>query len=36
MDQLKDVASTILYRCSPAAKFINGQSLTMDGGFLIS
>jgi NAD(P)-dependent dehydrogenase (short-subunit alcohol dehydrogenase family) len=36
MGQPEDVASAILYLCSPAAKFITGQSLTLDGGFLIS
>ncbi len=36
MGQPEDVASAILYLCSPAAKFITGQSLALDGGFLIS
>jgi NAD(P)-dependent dehydrogenase (short-subunit alcohol dehydrogenase family) len=36
MGQPEDVASAILYLCSPAARFITGQSLTLDGGFLIS
>ena len=36
MGQPEDVASAILYLCSPAAKFVTGQSLTLDGGFLIS
>lgn len=36
MGQPEDVASAILYLCSPAATFITGQSLTLDGGFLIS
>jgi NAD(P)-dependent dehydrogenase (short-subunit alcohol dehydrogenase family) len=36
MGQPEDVASAILYLCSPAAKFITGQSLSLDGGFLIS
>ena len=36
MGQPEDVASAILYLCSPAAKFITGQSLTLDGGFLIN
>lgn len=36
MGQPADVASAILYLCSPAAQFITGQSLTLDGGFLMS
>ena len=35
MGQPEDVASAILYLCSPAAQFITGQSLILDGGFLI-
>lgn len=27
-----DVAAAVLYLCSPAADFINGQTLTLDGG----
>ncbi|MEP7349561.1 MAG: SDR family oxidoreductase [Sphingorhabdus sp.] len=31
-----DVAAAVLYLASPAAKFITGQSLVLDGGFLVS
>lgn len=29
----EEVAETVLFLCSPAASFINGSSLTMDGGW---
>ena len=32
----EDVAAAILYLVSPAARYITGQTLTLDGGFLIS
>lgn len=36
MGEVQDVAAAILYLVSPAARFITGQELTLDGGFLIS
>jgi 3-oxoacyl-[acyl-carrier protein] reductase len=36
MGTAEDVAAAILYLASPAARFITGQTLTLDGGFLIS
>ena len=29
----EDVAAAVLYLCSPAARFINGQVITIDGGW---
>jgi|KBSMisStaDraftv2_1062788.scaffolds.fasta_scaffold439783_1 NAD(P)-dependent dehydrogenase (short-subunit alcohol dehydrogenase family) len=34
--KVEDVAAAILYLVSPAGRFITGQTLTLDGGFLIS
>jgi NAD(P)-dependent dehydrogenase (short-subunit alcohol dehydrogenase family) len=34
--KVEDVAAGILYLVSPAGRFITGQTLTLDGGFLIS
>ena len=36
MGAAEDVASAIVYLASPAARFVTGQMLTLDGGFLIS
>lgn len=36
MASAQEIAGGILYLASPAGRFITGQSLTMDGGFLIS
>lgn len=36
MGTAEDVAAAILYLASPAARFITGQTLTLDGGFLIA
>jgi NAD(P)-dependent dehydrogenase (short-subunit alcohol dehydrogenase family) len=36
MGSCEDVAAGILYLASPAARFMTGQILTLDGGFLIS
>lgn len=36
MGTAQDVAAAILYLASPAARFITGQTLTLDGGFLIA
>ena len=36
MGSCEDVAAGILYLASPAARFMTGQVLTLDGGFLIS
>lgn len=36
MGSCEDVAAGILYLASPAARFMTGQTLTLDGGFLIS
>lgn len=35
MGSAEDVASAIVYLASPAGRFITGQALTLDGGFLI-
>ncbi len=34
--KVEDVAAAILYLVSPAGRYITGQTLTLDGGFLIS
>jgi NAD(P)-dependent dehydrogenase (short-subunit alcohol dehydrogenase family) len=34
--KVEDVAAGILYLVSPAGRYITGQTLTLDGGFLIS
>ena len=31
----EEVASTVLWLCSPAASFIVGQAIAVDGGFTI-
>lgn len=36
MGSAEDVASAIVYLASPAARFVTGQMLALDGGFLIS
>lgn len=36
MGRTEDVASAIVYLASPAARFVTGQMLALDGGFLIS
>jgi NAD(P)-dependent dehydrogenase (short-subunit alcohol dehydrogenase family) len=36
MGSCEDVAAGILYLASPASRFMTGQTLTLDGGFLIS
>ena len=36
MGRAEDVASAIVYLASPAARFVTGQMLALDGGFLIS
>jgi NAD(P)-dependent dehydrogenase (short-subunit alcohol dehydrogenase family) len=36
MGTAEDVAAAVLYLVSPAGKFITGQELMLDGGFLIS
>jgi 3-oxoacyl-[acyl-carrier protein] reductase len=36
MGTADDVAAAILYLASPAARFITGKTLTLDGGFLIT
>ena len=33
MNEVDDVASTIAFLCSPGAEMINGQSITVDGGW---
>lgn len=33
LGEVEDIASTIAFLCSPGAGFINGQSITVDGGW---
>jgi NAD(P)-dependent dehydrogenase (short-subunit alcohol dehydrogenase family) len=33
LGEVDDIASTIAFLCSPGAEFINGQSITVDGGW---
>jgi meso-butanediol dehydrogenase / (S,S)-butanediol dehydrogenase / diacetyl reductase len=33
LGETSDIASTIAFLCSPGAEFINGQSITVDGGW---
>jgi meso-butanediol dehydrogenase / (S,S)-butanediol dehydrogenase / diacetyl reductase len=33
LGEVNDVASTIAFLCTPGAEFINGQSITVDGGW---
>lgn len=33
LGEVEDIASTIAFLCSPGAEFINGQSITVDGGW---
>jgi NAD(P)-dependent dehydrogenase (short-subunit alcohol dehydrogenase family) len=33
LGEVEDVASTIAFLCTPGAEMINGQSITVDGGW---
>jgi len=34
LGDVQDVANAVAYLCSPAAKYVNGANLVVDGGFL--
>ncbi|MCA3842059.1 glucose 1-dehydrogenase [Burkholderia sp.] len=31
----RDIAETVMWLCSPAARFVTGQSIAVDGGFIV-
>ncbi|SPV10345.1 SDR family oxidoreductase [Burkholderia cenocepacia] len=31
----RDVAETVMWLCSPAARFVTGQAIAVDGGFTV-